>query len=367
MANMDTGPIYERLKLDIIERIRSKSLRPGEKLPSLRKMARDRGVSMAPVLQAMQELDAEGYIVRYQGKGVFVTPNNKHPQNGLREIALVVPGIDTNEMFSRMARSMQACCKDDGYREVVLSTEDYKNVAELIEKLPELGPAGAIIFPPAGRQTAEALLQLRAKGFPFALVNPSHLSLSLPCVTGNDFLVGYLATKHLADLGHSRIALVGLGRSNEPAVDSAHYRGYVKALKESGATADDAIVIPQDTIIHRPGRLIEWGLATGEKLFGQNSNITALIAPPAIEAGVVRFAVSRGMKIPHDISVVCVGTALNYLISNKTTAVDFHEDKIIEKALELVVREIETGLQDPVHLQLSCDLVPGETTAPPAK
>ena len=363
MKSETPEPIYRTLKQSIVEKIVTKQLSPGDKLPSLREMAKQLDVSLAPVRQAIQELDAEGYIVRYRGSGIFVSPDVPHVvPAGVQELAFVIPGIDANEMFARMARAMQACCVESGYRATVLSTEDYQDVADLLDKLPEMELAGAVIFPPADKPTADALLRLRALGFPFALVNPNHLSLSLPCVTGNDFIAGYTATKHLVDLGHQRIALVGLGQGKELEIENAHYRGYRKAFSETGMVVDDALIVVRDTILHRPAKLIEWGERIGEKLFAQNPDTTAMIAPPAVAAGLARAVTARGMNIPADVSMVCIGTALNYLVSSNATAVDFHEELIVAKAMETVAQEIETGRQDSAHVQLPCDLVVGETT-----
>ena len=364
MKTINTEPIYKVLKQDIVDKIATKKLSPNEKLPSLREMAKQMDVSLAPVRQAIQELDAEGYIVRHRGSGIFVSSDIPRTQTGAGVLALVVPGIDANEMFARMARSLQSCCEEKGYKFTVLSTEDYQDVAGLIDQLPDMELSGAIIFPPAAPSTADALLRLRDLRFPFVLVNPNHLSLPLPCVTGNDFLAGYIATKHLVDLGHRRIALAGFGWVNESGIEGDHHRGYSKALNETGVIADEAWIIAQDTIMHRPARLIEWGERVGEKILDQSPVVTAVIAPPAVAAGIDRAVRARGMSIPTDRSLVCVGTAMNYLISGHPTAVDFHEDRIIGKAMEVLVREIEAGQQDSIHLQLPCDLVPGETTAP---
>ena len=52
--------------------------------------------------------------MRYHGKGIFVGNKVNPVKNGLLEIALVVPGIDTNETFAKMAHYMQGCCRFHG-------------------------------------------------------------------------------------------------------------------------------------------------------------------------------------------------------------------------------------------------------------
>lgn len=54
--------LYTSLVLDFANQIRSGGKKPGEKLPSLRKLAKDVGVSVTTVLTAYEELAALGWI-----------------------------------------------------------------------------------------------------------------------------------------------------------------------------------------------------------------------------------------------------------------------------------------------------------------
>ncbi|NKB80155.1 winged helix-turn-helix transcriptional regulator [Ochrobactrum daejeonense] len=54
--------LYTSLVLDFANQIRSGGKEPGEKLPSLRKLAEDVGVSVTTVLTAYEELVALGLI-----------------------------------------------------------------------------------------------------------------------------------------------------------------------------------------------------------------------------------------------------------------------------------------------------------------
>src|SRR5699024_7443465 len=67
----------------------------------------------------------------------------------------------------------------------------------------------------------------------------------IPGVHVDDALVGYLATRHLVELGHTRIAF--LGRDPRDIfgfrVADDRYDGYVRALREAGLKPDQHLVL----------------------------------------------------------------------------------------------------------------------------
>lgn len=75
--NSSADPIYLQIKNQIKAQIISGSLKTGEKLPSIRFMAKELRVSMITVKRAFDELELDGFINSVQGKGNFVAHQNK--------------------------------------------------------------------------------------------------------------------------------------------------------------------------------------------------------------------------------------------------------------------------------------------------
>lgn len=75
--NSSADPIYLQIKNQIKAQIISGSLKTGEKLPSIRFMAKELRVSMITVKRAFDELELDGFINSVQGKGNFVAQQNK--------------------------------------------------------------------------------------------------------------------------------------------------------------------------------------------------------------------------------------------------------------------------------------------------
>lgn len=67
--------ISESIGNAIIEEIRNNSLKPGDRLPSLRELAREFGVSVSTIREALRSLEARNIVDFQQGKGVFICEN----------------------------------------------------------------------------------------------------------------------------------------------------------------------------------------------------------------------------------------------------------------------------------------------------
>jgi GntR family transcriptional regulator / MocR family aminotransferase len=66
------SPLYRQLYQGYREAILERRLRPGQRLPSTRSLARELGISRIPVLGAFEQLVAEGFVESRVGAGTFV-------------------------------------------------------------------------------------------------------------------------------------------------------------------------------------------------------------------------------------------------------------------------------------------------------
>jgi GntR family transcriptional regulator len=66
-------PIFGQLVFQVKARIARGELEPGDRLPSVRELAKDLAINPNTVARAYETLESEGVIVRKQGSGCFVT------------------------------------------------------------------------------------------------------------------------------------------------------------------------------------------------------------------------------------------------------------------------------------------------------
>jgi LacI family transcriptional regulator len=106
----------------------------------------------------------------------------------------------------------------------------------------------------------------------------------------------YLATRHLLDLGHRRIAHVG-GPSRLSTAEE-RFAGYREALVEDGLAIEPELVA-------RVPYSLEAGAEAAQVLLEAASRPTAVVAATDRQAvGVMKAAQGRGLDVPRDLAVV---------------------------------------------------------------
>ena len=71
------GFLYERLAAEVVELVRAGTLRPGERVPSVRRMSERWGVSVPTVLRACRLLEARRVIRARPRSGFYVQPPDR--------------------------------------------------------------------------------------------------------------------------------------------------------------------------------------------------------------------------------------------------------------------------------------------------
>jgi LacI family transcriptional regulator len=210
-----------------------------------------------------------------------------------------------------------------------------------------------VSLPPTGAQ----LERLHAAGIPVVLVD--RRLEGTPCVFTDDEAGGRLATRHLLDLGHERIAFVG-DTENGPfgfTSSEARHAGYEAALGAAG-------IAPRPELVRLgPHRRDAARTATAELL--------ALAAPPtAIFAasdhqalGVLEAATMAGVEVPERLSVIGFDDVELARYCGLTTVAQPLEASGARGA-ELLLEALAGGA--PRSRELRLDLQVRSTTAPPA-
>ena len=76
ISNSSNDPIYLQIVNQIKAMIMSGELSPGEALPSMRNLAMQMRVSLITTKRAYEDLERDGFIETYTGKGSFVKAQN---------------------------------------------------------------------------------------------------------------------------------------------------------------------------------------------------------------------------------------------------------------------------------------------------
>src|SRR3712207_2557833 len=86
-------PVTHQLEALIRGQIARGELRPGDRLPTEHELCSRLGISRTPIRRALGELTARGLLVRYPGRGTFVTATaGTAQQHEVTEIRAVLGG-----------------------------------------------------------------------------------------------------------------------------------------------------------------------------------------------------------------------------------------------------------------------------------
>lgn len=77
LLNTADQPIYQQIKSQMITQILNGQLPEGEKLPSIRGLAKELKISVITTKRAYEELENEGFIDTVPGKGSFVSSRDR--------------------------------------------------------------------------------------------------------------------------------------------------------------------------------------------------------------------------------------------------------------------------------------------------
>ncbi|MCC8190174.1 MAG: LacI family transcriptional regulator [Planctomycetes bacterium] len=168
---------------------------------------------------------------------------------------------------------------------------------------------------------------------------------------------GYLAGKHLTDLGHRRIAmLTGPLRSS---ASRDRYRGFADALAEAGLALDTPRLAEGDLTM-------AGGAAFAANLLRHGLDVSAVFAGnDSMAMGVLHHCRAAGLRVPEDLSVMGYDDlALTGSTLVDLTTVRVPYGRMAALTVERIALRIAGGEAEPERLLLPPRLVIRKTTAP---
>jgi DNA-binding LacI/PurR family transcriptional regulator len=241
---------------------------------------------------------------------------------------------------------------------------------EFIRQLPNGAADGAIIASLHHRRFSEVLFELKARAYPFVLVDQRLHDLEVPSVEIRNYDGGFFVGQKLAKLGHKRVAF--LGPMNINAVVE-RVNGFRDAMLDEGVLFDRSLVVDlggegladwlntrlevaEDAIL----RLLQ-GPNPPTVVFDGSGDLT-----PIIYRAVQRL----GLKIPRDISVVTFDDAatITQFLDPQVAQLKHSWNDVGRAALDILITEMsrttQKGRNEPKeHRIVGFDWVEGASLA----
>ena len=229
---------------------------------------------------------------------------------------------------------------------------------EWIEGVMRRRPVGVVLV--FSDLPAEYRRALKLRAIPFVIIDPAgDPSPDVPSIGSANWSGGLMATRHLIELGHRKIAAIT--GPDDMMCSHARIDGFRSAMSAAGLEVRPDWVRFGD--FHTAG-----GQFHGTQLLQGDDRPTAIFAGSDLQAlGVLEAVRGLGLRVPEDLSLVGYDDIpLAKWVSPALTTIRQPLKRMGEEATRLVLRMSRTPLDSIPRMDLATNLVVRESTAPPA-
>ena len=193
--------------------------------------------------------------------------------------------------------------------------KERKNISMLLDK----GVDAIVIHCPVDDSRIATLVSLDV---PVLFLQYAHDTIPTDSIRTDDILGGYIATKHLLDLGHTKIACVADGAVDINYSYLEREKGWRKALTERGITVDERYLVKADMC---PGGGYNAFVALMKM---ENPPTAVFFYNDYLAIGALRAAKDMSLRVPEDVSFVGFDDMYlaRYIVPRLTTVSQPKED-----------------------------------------
>jgi DNA-binding LacI/PurR family transcriptional regulator len=253
-------------------------------------------------------------------------------------IGIIIPGIAEkafqHPFFPEVLRGISSIAYKYKYNVLISSVSNPEEEKQTLRQFACGGITEGIILL-ASRVNDPSVAELVKINFPFVVIGKPEREHEVNWVDNNNFTIGYELTKHFIELGHKKIAFLGVSSNFIVTLDRLN--GYKKALNDNGITVDERLIIESKFIDDN-------GFDLMKQLFERGITPTGVMAGDDLLAfGVIKFINEHGLKMPEEIAVAGFNNVplANYC-SPPLTSVEINAFGLGTKAFELLLTAINS-------------------------
>jgi len=237
-----------------------------------------------------------------------------------------------------------AAALERGYSLNIMSAK-FDEVQRRAYSLLSGGVADGVIVAAPPADFAADLKKLAENGMPIVVMQHHSPDPALQAVRVDLERGGYVATRHLIDLGHRRIAHIG-SASQRLLKRRERSDGYLQALQDAGIAADPRLIAMAEPSL-------AGGFSAMQELLAQDERPSAVfVYSDQMAVGALHALRKHGVRVPEEMAVVGFdGIALGGFVTPELTTVDYSRADIGRLAVEAVISRLE-GEAEPLREQV---------------
>jgi LacI family transcriptional regulator, repressor for deo operon, udp, cdd, tsx, nupC, and nupG len=344
-------PIATQLADQLHWMIASGVFEPEEKLFSVRKLADQLGINLHTVRAAYVKLETAGMIRTIQSRGSWVLPYNplEHTENfsniTSNTIGVLLPDLQ-NPFYTEFLSGVDKVVRKERFIIIAFyshgsytsnNSEELNTISK--NMLMAKGIAGLLVgpieFPKNNSSSEKSESYFQQLPIPVVFVDRPEIDCEVVNLDAKN--AGREATRHLAEHGHRRIALI-TGKTSVPTLNNC-FNGYLQALEEHSLKMEKSIIEEVSEFSFRAGyescmRLLSINEA--------GKNFTAVfIAGDILAVGALKAIREKGYSIPKDIAVIGYNNiALSEYTSPSLTTMSAPIEELGSQSAAMLFRKI---------------------------
>ena len=265
-----------------------------------------------------------GYRVNAMAKGL--------KEQRTMTVGMILPDL-ANPLYPPIVRGIEDGLREAGYVLIVSNTDrDSSRERALIDVLLDRQVDGMLL---ATAELEYPILDEISELIPTVLVNRTTADFQVSTVASDDHQGMGQAIRHLVDLGHSKIAMVG--GSRKTSTGELRYKHYLSWMKDFNLDIDPKRIVFSDWVTQ------DLGEKACLELLEKTRDFTAIVAGSDLVAlGCYAALRKTGLKVPDDVSVVGYnGIRFCNEFSPPLTSIHVPKYDIGLRAASLIIEAIE--------------------------
>ncbi|MFK3712416.1 MULTISPECIES: ribose operon transcriptional repressor RbsR [Leclercia] len=265
--------------------------------------------------------------------------------NQTRTIGMLITA-STNPFYSELVRGVERSCFERGYSLVLCNTEgDEQRMNRNLETLMQKRVDGLLLLCTETHQPSPEIMQ-RYPSVPTVMMDWAPFDGTSDLIQDNSLLGGDMATQHLIDKGHTRIACITGPLDKTPA--RLRLEGFLVAMDRAGLPVPDGYQITGDFEF-------SGGFEAMQSLLAQKDRPQAVfIGNDAMAVGAYQALYQAGLRVPDDIAVVGYDDIeLAQYMTPPLTTIHQPKDELGELAIDVLIHRIAQPALQPQKLQLT--------------
>lgn len=200
-------------------------------------------------------------------------------------------------------RGVQESLHESGYLPLLMDAQTQRKLFDsYLDMILERRAEGVIVIASWVFEETNLLGDIRKNNVPIVIVGRDLTGRGVSSILVDNEAGGALATQHLYELGHRKIAVI---RGPQEMCDSEpRWAGIRSVAKDKGLELDERLVFQLPGIVD-PSSGFEGGLRISREMLASGRPFTAVLAFDDLTGlGVVRGLTEAGLRVPHDCSVM---------------------------------------------------------------